>query len=219
MAQALTSLRSGVLSSSVSMDFLVQFLQRTTDATIVGEPMITIKDNETGKLFVGQEVPRPDNNQVSSLGTQSSTVAYQEAGVTLEVTPHINSSGDVQLRIHVESSSLVPDQTILNAPVFNTDQFRTDLTAKEGQTLVLGGIIQKQISNIERKTPLLGSIPGLKWLVNNKNKSTQEVELMVFLHPKVIHTPEDAADELQDVGNRAPLIKKWREENAPTSTK
>ncbi|HXC99774.1 MAG TPA: secretin N-terminal domain-containing protein, partial [Verrucomicrobiae bacterium] len=92
MAQALTSLRSGVLSSSVSMDFLVQFLQRTTDATIVGEPMITIKDNETGKLFVGQEVPRPDNNQVSSLGTQSSTVAYQEAGVTLEVTPHINSS-------------------------------------------------------------------------------------------------------------------------------
>ncbi|HXC98791.1 MAG TPA: hypothetical protein VN048_05575, partial [Verrucomicrobiae bacterium] len=90
---------------------------------------------------------------------------------------------------------------------------------KEGQTLVLGGIIQKQISNIERKTPLLGSIPGLKWLVNNKNKSTQEVELMVFLHPKVIHTPEDAADELQDVGKRAPLIKKWREENAPTSTK
>ena len=160
MAQALTSLRSGVLSSSVSMDFLVQFLQRTTDATIVGEPMLTIKDNETGKLFVGQEVPRPDNNQVSSLGTQSSTVAYQEAGVTLEVTPHINSSGDVQLRIHAESSSLVPDQTILNAPVFNTDQFRTDLTAKEGQTLVLGGIIQKQLSNTLRKTPLLGSIPA-----------------------------------------------------------
>jgi general secretion pathway protein D len=219
MAQALTSLRSGVLSSSVSMDFLVQFLQRTTDATIIGEPMITIKDNETGKLFVGQEVPRPDNNQVSSLGTQSSTVAYQEAGVTLEVTPHINSSGDVQLRIHVESSSLVPDQTILNAPVFNTDQFRTDLTAKEGQTLVLGGIIQKQISNTLRKTPLLGSIPGLKWLVNNKNKSTQEVELMVFLHPKVIHTPEDAADELQDAGRRAPLTKKWQEDAPPATIK
>jgi type II secretion system protein D len=217
MAQALTSLRSGVLSSSVSMDFLIQFLQRTTDATVIGNPQITINDNETGKLFVGQEVPYPNNSQVSTQGTLNSTVDYKQAGVTLEVTPHINSSGEIQLRIHVESSALVPNQTILNAPVFNTRQFRSDLTAKEGQTLVLGGIIQKQISNTLRKTPLLGSIPGLGWLVNNKNKSTQEVELMVFLHPTVIRGPGDAAAVLNDVGRRAPRMKPWQDEAMPTN--
>jgi general secretion pathway protein D len=220
MAQALTSLRSGVLSTSISMDFLIQFLQRTTDATVIGDPQITINDNETGKLFVGQEVPYPNNSQVSTQGTLNSTVDYKQAGVTLEVTPHINSSGEIQLRIHVESSALVPNQTILNAPVFNTRQFRSDLTAKEGQTLVLGGIIQKQISNTLRKTPLLGSIPGLGWLVNNKNKSTQEVELMVFLHPRVIHGPGDAAAVLEDVNQRAPLTKKWQDDdNAPAGKK
>jgi general secretion pathway protein D len=219
MAQALTSLRSGVLSSSVSMDFLVQFLQRTTDATVIGEPQITIKDNETGKLFVGQEVAIPDSTLNNPLGGQNTTVTYKQAGVVLEVTPHINSSGDIQLRVHVESSSLVANQLILSAPVFNTRQFRSEVTAKEGQTLVLGGIIQKEISNTKRKTPILGSIPGLGWLVNNKNKSTQEVELMVFLHPKVIRSPEDAADELNDIDRKAPLTKKWQDDSQPGMTK
>src|SRR4029077_14675428 len=95
VAQSLTSLRSGVLDSTISMDFLVQFLHRTTDATVLGNPQITINDNETGKLFVGQEVPKPDNTQVNAIsGGQNTTVTYKQAGVILEVTPHINSSGD-----------------------------------------------------------------------------------------------------------------------------
>ena len=162
------------------MDFLIQFLKRTPMPRSIGQPQITINDNETGKLFVGEEVAIPASTLNNPLGGQNTTVSYRQAGVTLEVTPHINSSGEMQLKVHVESSSLVANQSILNAPVFNSRQFKTDLTAKEGQTLVLGGIIQKQISNTRRKTPILGSIPGLSWLVNNKNKSTEDVELMVF---------------------------------------
>jgi len=78
----------------------------------------------------------------------------------LEVTPHINSSGDVELRIHTESSTVVPGQTVLGGSIFDTRNFRTDLTAKNGQTLVLGGIIQKQVSDTLRKTPILGISPG-----------------------------------------------------------
>ena len=125
----------------------------------------------------------------------------------MEVTPHINSSGDVQLRVHVESSTL-DTQQILNAPVFDTQQFRTDLTAKHGQTLVLGGIIQRQISDTVHKTVILGDIPGLRWAFRKKDKSTQRVQLMVFLHPTVIHTPEDAQSVLQHINDEAPQMKK-----------
>ncbi len=84
---------------------------------------------------------------------------------------------------------MVPGVTILGGAVFDTRNFRTDLTAKNGQTLVLGGIIQKQITDTLYKTPLLGDIPGLKWLFNKRDKSSHEVELMVFLRPKVTRTP------------------------------
>ncbi|MDB6021808.1 MAG: ral secretion pathway protein GspD, partial [Pedosphaera sp.] len=192
VAQALRSLRSGVLDSTVNMDFLVQFLRENTDATVLAEPQISIEDNESGKIFVGQQVPFINNTLTTDVGGQNNSFVYRDVGVILEVTPHINTMGEVALRIHAESSDVVPGQTILGGAVINTRNFKTDLTAKNGQTLVLGGIIQKEVSDTLRKTPILGSIPGLKWLFNKKDKTQHEVELMVFLRPKVVKSPEDA---------------------------
>ena len=212
VVQSLTTLRSGVLQSTISMDFLVQFLRRTTDAKVLAEPQLNIRDNETGRLFVGQQVPIPDYNQVSTVGSQSTSFKYKDVGVVLEVTPHINSSGDVELRIHTESSTVVPGVTVLGGAVFDTRNFRTDLTAKNGQTLVLGGIIQKQFSDTLRKTPILGDIPGLGWAFKKKDKSSHDVELMVFLRPKISHNAEQDKELLNDIYNRAPSVKEWDEE-------
>ena len=212
VAQSLASLRSGVLSGSLSMDFLIQFLRRTTDATVLAEPQINIRDNETGKLFVGQQVPVPNNTQISSVGSANTSITYKDVGVVLEVTPHINSSGDVELKIHAESSTVDTGGTVLGGAVFDTRNFRTDLTATNGQTLIVGGIIQKQVSNTLRKTPLLGSIPGMKWAFNKQNKTTQDVELMVFLRPRIIRTAQDAKAALAEVDAQAPAVKKWQDE-------
>jgi type II secretory pathway component GspD/PulD (secretin) len=117
---------------------------------------------------------------------------------------------------------VVPGVTVLNGAVFDTRNFRTDLTAKNGQTLVLGGIIQKQVTDILYKTPILGDIPGMKWLFNKKDKSSHEVELMVFLRPKVTRTPEDAKELMDEIYEKAPNVKKWKDElhqkNDPNST-
>jgi type II secretion system protein D len=215
IASELASLRSGVLSSTISMDFLIQFLRKHTDATVLAAPQINIEDNETGKIFVGQQVPFIDNTVVQAQGGQNQSFTYKDVGVILEVTPHINVSGDVSLKIHAESSEVVAGQLILGGAVINTRNFKTDLEAKSGQTLVLGGIIQKQVSDTVRKTPVLGSIPGLGWAFKKKDKTTSEVELMVFLRPKVVRTPEEAKELLHDVEKQAPLIKKWEQEPHP----
>jgi general secretion pathway protein D len=218
VAQSLASLRSGVLSGTLSMDFLIQFLHRTTDATVLAEPQINIRDNETGKLFVGQQVPVPDTTQVSSVGSQNTSIKYKDVGVVLEVTPHINKAGDVELKIHAESSTVVSGETVLNGDVFNTINFRSDLTATNGQTLIVGGIIQRQMSDTMRKTPLVGDVPGVKWMFNKKNKTTQDVELMVFLRPRIIHNTEDAKTALVEESTLAPAVKKYQDEFTPAKT-
>ena len=152
-ANLLAEMRSGVVESTINIDFLVQFLKKTTDATVLGEPQININDNETGRLFVGQQVPILTAQNNPALGGTSQNFIYKDVGVILEVTPHINSTGDVELKVHAESSTVVPGETILGGAVFDTRNFQTDLTAKNGQTLVLGGIIQRQISDTLRKTP------------------------------------------------------------------
>ena len=214
-ANLLAQVRSGVVDRTVNIDYLVQFLRKTTDATVLGEPQININDNETGRLFVGQQVPILTAQNNPALGGTSQNFSYKDVGVILEVTPHINSTGDVDLRIHAESSTVVPGQVVLGGAVFDTRNFQTDLTAKNGQTLVLGGIIQRQISDTLRKTPILGEIPGLGWAFKKRDKTTQEVELMVFLRPRVVRSEEEASRLLNDINKNAPKMQKWEQESMP----
>jgi general secretion pathway protein D len=219
LPSVLSELRSGVLSSSINMDYLVQFLRRTTDAKVLAEPQINVADNERGQLFVGQQVPFIDRSLTTDVGGLNQTFTYKDVGVVLEVTPHINKNGEVALKVRAESSAIVPGQTILGGALIDTREFRTDLKAQTGETLVLGGIIQKQVSNTLRKTPILGDIPGLGWAFKKRDKTSHEVELMVFLRPKITRTPEEARRLLDEIYRQAPGVKEWDKDQAPDSKK
>lgn len=213
VAEALSrSLTAGVLSSSVSLDFLIQFLRKTTDAAVLAEPQINIADNEIGRLFVGSQVPFIDKSLATDVGGLNQSFTYKNVGVILEVTPHINNTGDVALKIRTEASAVEPGVTILGGAVLDTRNFKTDLTCKDGETLVLGGIIQKQLSNIERKTPILGDIPGLGWIFKKRDKSSKEVQLMVFLKPRVVRTPAQARQLLEELDRKMPKMRQWQED-------
>ncbi len=213
VAQALTSLRSGVLTGSISMDFLIQFLHEKADATVISEPQITIEDNDMGKLFVGQAIPIETGNLNPATGGSSQSFTYRNVGVIVEVEPHINDAGDFACRIRTESSTLDPSQ-ILGQPVFDSAQFRTKLTAKAGETLVLGGINQKQLSDTSYKTPILGSIPGLKYLFGKRDTSSKQTELLVFLRPKVVRTQAQARQLLEEANKKMSLIQKWEQNDS-----
>jgi type II secretion system protein D len=218
VAQALTSLRSGVLDGNISMDFLIQFLHEKADATVISEPQITISDNDMGKLFVGMAVPIETGTVNPSIGGSSQTFVYRNVGVIVEVEPHINDSGDVQLRIRTESSTIDPTQ-INSQVVIDSAQFRTELTAKAGETLVLGGIIQKQLTDTTYKTPILGSIPGLNYIFGKRDKSIKRTELLVFLRPKVVRTPQQARELLEEARKSMSLIRDWEQNESKTPRK
>ena len=199
MAQALTSLRSGMLDNTISMDFLIQFLQQKADATVISEPQITISDNDMGKLFVGQVDPdrnRQPEPQPSAEAHKASTTGMSGSSSKSNLTS--TTPATCRLRVRAESSTLDPTQ-MTPQPVIDSAQFRTELTAKAGETLVLGGIIQKQLSDTIYKTPILGSIPVLKYVFSKRDKSVKRTELLVFLRPKVVRSPEQARELLEEV--------------------
>jgi type II secretion system protein D len=214
-AALVNALRSGVLESTVSLDLLIQFLRKNTDSKILAEPQINIADNELGRLFVGAQVPYLTLSSLQNTGARNDSYDYKNVGIILEVTPHINNAREVMLRIRTESSSIRSGQTILGGAIFDTRNFRTDLMVQSGQTLVLGGIIQREDSDVVRKVPVLGSIPVLGWAFKKKDKVSREVELMVFLRPRVTRTPEEARELLREIDGKAPGIKDFREQPAP----
>jgi type II secretion system protein D len=205
------TLRTGVLDASVNLDLLVQFLRRNTDAAVLAEPQISIRDNELGRLFVGAQVPFITQSQLTPQGVRNDSFEYRDVGVILEVTPNINSSDEVVLRIRTESSNIRAGETLFGGAILDTRNFRTDVLVRSGETLVLGGIIQQIEGNTIRKVPLLGDIPVLGWAFKKRDAISREVELMVFLRPIISRTPEDVRAILEESDRRTPQLRRWRE--------
>ena len=185
------AMRTGTVTGAVDLDLLVQFLIRTTDGRVKAEPRLNIADNERGKLFVGSRVPFISGSVNTAEGGRNDTFSYIDVGVILEVTPKINANDEVSLSIRVESSQIREGETLFGGAIIDTRNFRTDMTVKSGDTLVLGGIIQRQESEVIRKLPFLGDIPLLGYFFKKRDTSARDVELMVFLRPVITRNAAD----------------------------
>lgn len=213
---AADAFRSGVVDASMELNVLIQFLRKNTDANVLAEPKINVSDNELAKLFVGSQIPFISDIQNTPQGTRNDAFDYRDVGVTLEVTPQINNSEEVALKIRVESSKIRSGETLFGAAILDTRNFRTDLLVKSGQTVILGGIIQEEDGQVIRKIPILGSIPILGWAFKKKDKTTRQVELMVFLRPVISRSPEEADALTEEIERSTPRLKEWREESEAT---
>jgi len=200
------AMRTGIIDAAVNLDVLIQFLVKKTNSRVRAEPRINVADNERGKLFVGAQIPFIDRTLITTEGGQNQGFKYKDVGTTLEVTPHINHEGEVALKIRVESSQIRPGELLFGGAIIDTRNYRTELTVSNGQTLVLGGILQKEKSEVVRKVPLLGDIPLLGWLFKKKDTLVKDVELMVFLKPTVTRSPEDVKRLMQSERDKTPQI-------------
>jgi len=206
------AMKSGVIRAGTDINILIQFLRKNANARVLAEPQLNIADNELGKLFVGSQVPFISGSLNTPEGNRNDTFQYREVGVILEVTPHINNTNEIALKVRTESSSIRNGETLFGAFILDTRNFKTDLMVKDGETVVLGGIIQREQSATNRKVPGLGSIPGLGWAFRKKDKVQREVELMVFLRPRITRSPLEARQLLDEIGRKTPLIQGWKEE-------
>jgi len=128
-------------------------------------------------------------------GSQQSTVVPEEIGIILEVTPSINQDGFVRMSINPEISELSNRTTQISedfeSPIITRRNANTTVTVKDGQTIVLGGLISDRAEQRARKVPVLGEIPILGALFRSETKTTAKTELLIVLTPHVIMSPAE----------------------------
>ncbi len=161
---------------------------------VLATPRILVLDNETASINVGKEVPRVTNSTVNQQGNTVNTIQYENVGILLEVTPHINYDGLVTMEVHPEISDIapasesVPISEDLVSPTFFVNSAETTVAARSGQTVVIGGLIRDTVNDTVQKVPLLGDIPLIGHLFSSTTKSKEKRELMIFLTPYVAYT-------------------------------
>jgi len=160
-------------------------LEAEGKGNIVSSPRVVTADQTKARIEQGEEIPY---QQATSSGATS--VEFKKASLSLEVTPQITPEGNVILDLLVNKDS----RGALTAagPAINTKQVQTQVLVENGGTVVIGGIFTQDERNEINKVPLLGDIPYLGLLFQNRVRSTSKTELLVFITPKVI-TDRNAA--------------------------
>ncbi len=180
--------------SGEDFSFLLRVLESEGKVEVLSAPRIMVMDNQEAEFNVGQQVPIVGGVQFLDGRTQT-TVQYQDVGVILQVTPHINPDGFVNMEIRPEISS-ISDSTVtitegVFAPIFNKNFVQTMITVKDGETAVIGGLITSNESVSENKVPILGDLPLIGPLFRATQRSSTKTELLILLTPRVVRTVED----------------------------
>lgn len=180
----------------------VRALQATGRFDVLSRPYILTNDNQEANITVGQEVPFPVNTRTLDDGDTTSDIEYRDVGIILTVTPQINSEGLVVLNLAQELSALtdltIPISDDFDAAVINTRSLETQVAVADGQTVVIGGLIQDTLQETVSKVPLVGDIPIIGNIFRRTESTKAKTELLVFLTPEVILDEQ----ELQEVSDR-----------------
>lgn len=169
----------------------LQTLATQGKTNVLASPHILAADNKKAKIQIGSQVPIVTDVQSTTVTTQ--TVQYKDTGVILEITPTINDSGLVSLEINQEVSDYTFQNIGTNVfPVFTKRQASTFAVAQDGQTLVLGGLIQENKGRTRSGLPFLSKIPILGYLFGYTDKTFLRSEIVLLLTPRVVRNQKEA---------------------------
>ena len=179
---------------------ILNIITNDADSNVLSTPSIMTMDNEQASIIVGQEIPITTGETLSMNNSNPfRTVQRQEVGVKLTVTPQINEGNAVKLVINQEVSSVVGPITAAATDLITSKrQIQTTVLVEDGDTIVLGGLIDDDVQEIEKKIPILGDIPLIGRLFKSTSTSRSKRNLIVFMRPTIIR---DIAS-VREVSNR-----------------
>jgi general secretion pathway protein D len=188
----------GKLSGPGGWAALLNALRGESETNIISTPQIVTLDNEEAEIRVGQEVPFVTGQFTNTGANQGSvnpfqTIQREEVGTSLKITPQIEGSGNgVKLEIEQETSSLGAAVEGASDLITNTRTIMTSVFVNDGDVLILGGLIDDQLREGDRRVPGLGKIPGFGWLFRARNSDRTKTNLMVFIRPTILRNAADA---------------------------
>jgi general secretion pathway protein D len=184
----------------ISFGAVITALATNSDANLLSTPSILTLDNEEAKIVVGNEVPfRTGSFTTSGDGSSNpfTTVQREDVGLQLTITPHVHNGTSVRLEVSQEITNVIETPIGDNAfadVVTSKRTIETTILAEDRQIIVLGGLIQDDVTQSRKKVPFFGSIPGLGFFFRSTSNTRTKTNLLVFLRPTIIRSQDEADD-------------------------
>lgn len=168
------------------LDLELTALEQEDKVDIIASPRLLTAHMQTASIKQGTEIPY----QVSSGASGSTSIEFKEAVLGMEVTPKIQRNGQIQLALQISQN--MPGRSIKQsegeALAIDKQEIKTQVTVKDGETIVLGGIFQRKSQTTDSKVPMLGDIPFVGSLFKHQHTNEQRRELVIFITPTLIRS-------------------------------
>lgn len=194
-------------------EFLVLMNALATDnrVNILSTPHVIAADNREANILIGEEVPILTSTSTSSLTDTARTinsVQYRETGKILTILPQVNSAGLVNLEIRQEVSAVGSEEFgRTNSPSFISREAETTVVVQDGESVVLGGIIDDQVERDRRGVPYLMDVPVLGRLFRVDSEKVKRTELIILITPRVIRDRQELRTVSQEFTGRIQTLK------------
>lgn len=210
VAQTISGIAAGTTTggaipilNTINIRAFLQLLLSLTDTNVLSTPQVLAADNQKAKIVVGENRPFPTGQAQGITGGTLVTIERKDVGVTLELTPQVLENDLIRLEIKQEITAIAEavaqtigtgSATVPVGPTTTKRSMETTTIAKDGQTLVVGGLVRDNLTISERKIPFLGDIPLLGWLFRFQSRQTEKLNLLVFLTPSLVKDEVDMVD-------------------------
>lgn len=180
-------------------------LSAVSDVEVISSPQLVALNGQTARLQIGDEVPIITQ---SATGLQDdarivNSVSYRDTGVVLSVTPRAGSDGLVIVDVSQEVSDVSgTTSSSIDSPTIQQRRFETRVAIQDGETVALGGLIRSSMSRGNTGVPVLNRIPGIGAAFSTRDRTVRRTELIVFLTPRVIRSPESARAVTREMHER-----------------
>ena len=210
-------LNFGIWNDDLDIDATIRAEQEDINAKLLANPRILVLDNEEAVFDIVQEYPYVERTITGNTVTE--TVKFKPIGTKLQVTPHVTRDGMLRLHIMPEFGVKVGDVAMMSGtvPIVDTRKVDTIALVQDGQTVVIGGLRKKNVTQQTNKVPLLGDIPILGLLFRYEGEDVSNSELVVFITPRIIERPvltEAEKQALEETEFEGPVPVKTRAEKA-----
>ena len=188
----------GVVDQNLTMTTILNTLEKQGNTNILSTPSLLTLDNEEAFITVGQQVPfvtgsYTNTGAANGVANPFQTIQRENVGVTLQVTPQINEGDSVVMDIVQEVSSISQQALSASDVITNERKIETKVLAKDGDIVVLGGLVKDDIQDSQQGIPLLSGIPVLGRLFRNDVVSVTKSNLLVFIRSTIIRDDNDLA--------------------------
>ncbi|MBT7225634.1 MAG: type II secretion system secretin GspD [Gammaproteobacteria bacterium] len=191
------------IDGASQVDATLNAIAINNDVQLLARPSLTVANNQEGDIQIGSQVPVEQGQSLGNAGISTTNIQYRDTGIVLSITPQINNDGIVNLIIRQELSSVDGGATgVNNNPVFNNQEINTTVVVRDGENVVLGGLIQTDTENLNSGVPGLNRVPLLGRLFSYQQETTERRELFIVLRPEIINLNAEIGLEYQDILDR-----------------